>query len=68
MIFIRNIKKMGKVVKLSINDIEKIVKKTIDEQIDINKSQGHGVSIGKDEETGEYYVIDNATNKILGVK
>jgi len=59
---------MAKVIKLGINDIENIVKRTIEEQqISVNKEK-HTISIGKDEDTGKYYVIDNSTNKILGVR
>ena len=55
-----------KVIKLSINDIENIVKKTIKEQTDATGKK-RNISFGKDND-GKFYVIDVDTNEILGSK
>lgn len=68
------------IIKLSIKDIENIVKRTISESnvteddmmgVDTPEEDSFSdknVMIGKDEETGKIYVYDVTNNKILGSK
>lgn len=68
------------IIKLSIKDIENIVKRTINESnvteddmmgVDTPEEDSFSdknVMIGKDEETGKIYVYDVTNNKILGSK
>ena len=65
---------MSKVIKLKQSDIENIVSSLISEQeeeqnqLDPTKSTHEGLIIGKDPNTGIYYVVNGETGEILASK
>jgi len=64
---------MTKVVKLKLNDIENIVRKTLKESemmeddMEMNDKPKRNIQIMKDK-NGKHYVIDVDTEEILGAK
>ena len=64
---------MTKVVKLKLNDIENIVRKTLKENemmeddVEMGEKTKHNIQIMKDE-NGKHYVVDVDTDEIVGMK
>ena len=64
---------MAKIVKLKLNDIENIVRKTLKESemmgddMEMNDKPKRNIQIMKDK-NGKHYVIDVDTEEILGAK
>jgi hypothetical protein len=64
---------MAKIIKLKLNDIENIVRKTLrenemmEDDMETGEKPGRKVQIMIDK-YGRHYVVDMETNEILGVK